>query len=93
MLDDVKPKQWVTVFAAVANKSWLRITETLTKGRLECRENLGRINLSEPAISYHLARLKRTGVLVKEKGGQRNCYHSNSHIRSLTKIPTQEEKR
>ena len=93
MLDDVKRNQWVTIFAALASESRLRITEMLTEGRLECQEILGRIDLSQPAISYHLAKLERAGVLVKEKNGQRNCYHLDSHIRNLIKTLTQEENR
>ena len=91
MLDNVGRKQWVEIFAALANKSRLEIVEMLTEGRVECQEILGRIELSQPAISYHLAKLERAGVVVKDKNGPRNCYRLTSRIRSLIKILTQEE--
>ncbi len=93
MLDDAGRKQWVEIFAALANKSRLEIVEMLTEGRVECQEILGRIDLSQPAVSYHLAKLERAGVVVKNKNGPRNCYRLNSHIRSLIRILTQEENR
>jgi len=91
MLNDVGRKQWVEIFAALASKSRLEIVEMLTEGRVECQEILGRIDLSQPAISYHLAKLERAGVVVKDKKGPRNCYRLNSHIRSLIRILPQEE--
>lgn len=91
MLNDVGRKQWVEIFAALASTSRLEIVEMLTEGRVECQEILGRINLSQPAISYHLAKLERAGVVVKDKKGPRNCYRLNSHIRSLIRILAQEE--
>ena len=91
MLNDVGRKQWVEIFAALASKSRLEIVEMLTEGRVECQEILGRINLSQPAISYHLAKLERAGVVVKDKKGPRNCYRLNCHIRSLIRILPQEE--
>ena len=93
MLDNAQRNKWVQIFAALASEARLRITEMLTEGRVECQEILGRIDLSQPAISYHLAKLERAGVLVKEKSGSRNCYRLNDRIRSLIKTITQEEKR
>lgn len=44
------------------------------------------VGLSQPAVSYHLAKLERAGVIVKEKVGTRNCYRlseSLEHVLSL----------
>ena len=93
MLDDLGCKQWVEIFAALANESRLEIVEMLTEAQAECQEILGRIDLSQPAVSYHLAKLERAGVVIKDKNGSRNCYRLTSHIRSLIRILTQEENR
>jgi ArsR family transcriptional regulator len=93
MLDHAQRNKWVEIFAALASESRLRITEMLAEGRVECQEILRRFELSQPAISYHLAKLERAGVLIKERNGPRNCYRLNSHIRGLIKILTQEENR
>ncbi len=92
MQNDGGRKQWVEVFSALASEPRLKIVEMLAQGQVECQEILGRLDLSQPAISYHLAKLERAGVLVKEKKGPRNCYRLSRHIRGLIKILTQEDK-
>ena len=92
MLDDGGRKQWVEVFSALASEPRLKIVEMLAEGQVECQEILGRLDLSQPAISYHLAKLERAGVLLKEKNGSRNCYRLNASIRSLINTLTQEDR-
>lgn len=74
MLSDAERRRWAEVFASLASEARLRIVEMLAEGKLECQEILDEFDLSQPAISYHLGKLERAGVLVKEKKGTRNCY-------------------
>ena len=80
MLKDAERKRRVEVFASLASEARLRIVEMLVEGTLECQEIQGEIELSQPAVSYHLAKLERAGVVVKEKRGTRNCYHLSSDL-------------
>lgn len=91
MMDKAARKRWVEVFAALASEPRLRIVEMLAEGRVECQEILGRFHLSQPAISYHLGRLERAGILLKEKTGSRNCYLLNNPIRDLIMNRPQED--
>ena len=86
MLKDAQRKRRVEVFASLANEARLRIVEMLAEGNLECQEIRGEITLSQPAISYHLAKLERAGVVVKEKRGTRNCYRLSSDLDFLIKM-------
>jgi DNA-binding transcriptional ArsR family regulator len=49
------------------------------------------VTLSQPAISYHLGKLERAGILKKEKSGSRNCYRLESRTEELIKIINKEE--
>jgi DNA-binding transcriptional ArsR family regulator len=80
MLKDAERRRRVEVFASLANEARLRIVEMLVQGTLECQEIRGEITLSQPAVSYHLAKLERAGVVVKEKRGTRNCYRLSSDL-------------
>ena len=93
MTNDAARKQWAEVFSALASEPRLKIVEMLSKSQVECQEILGRLDLSQPAISYHLGKLERAGVLIKEKKGSRNCYRLDSRIRSLINNLTQKENR
>jgi DNA-binding transcriptional ArsR family regulator len=66
--------EWVEVFGALASAPRLRIVEQLRRGTVRCQEIQSIVGLSQPAVSYHLAKLERAGVVVKEKSGTRNCY-------------------
>jgi DNA-binding transcriptional ArsR family regulator len=93
MVTDARRKRWVQIFASLASEARLRIVEMLTEGDLQCQEIRGEIELSQPAISYHLTKLERAGVLVKEKRGTRTCYRLASDLSLLIKMLRQEEKR
>jgi len=84
--------KWVEVFSALANEQRIKIVEMLALGKLECQEILDRLDLSQPAVSYHLGKLERAGILTKEKHGSRNCYRLKKSIRLLTEALKKEEK-
>ncbi len=84
-------KRWVGVFSALGSEPRLQIVEMLTKGQVECQEILGRLTLSQPAVSYHLGKLERAGVLTKNKTGTRQCYRLSPHIHHLIKIIKKED--
>ena len=75
--------RWVEIFAALASEPRLQIVELLSHGRVHCQEILGQIDLSQPAVSYHLGKLERAGVLAKERHGTRNCYQIREDVRGL----------
>lgn len=83
---------WVEIFSALANEQRIKIVEMLTSGKLECQDILDRLDLSQPAVSYHLGKLERAGILTKEKHGSRNCYRLKKSIRLLTEALKKEEK-
>lgn len=76
-------EEWVLVFGALASGPRLQILECLRRGPVRCREILDIVGLSQPAVSYHLAKLERAGILVKEKKGTRNCYRINEILNGM----------
>ena len=84
--------RWLEVFSALASAPRLHILALLCKGRMQCQEILEEMDLSQPAVSYHLGKLERAGVLVKRRIGTRNCYEIDSRVRHLIRMITREEK-
>ena len=84
--------KWVEVFSALANDQRIKIVEMLASGKLECQDILDRLDLSQPAVSYHLGKLERAGILTKEKHGSRNCYRLKKSIRLLIETLEKEGK-
>ena len=82
---------WVEVFAALASEPRLRIAKILSRGDVQCQDILTELDLSQPAISYHLAKLERAGVLAKERQGTRNCYRLRDKVRALIRMTTKED--
>ncbi|MCX6099237.1 MAG: metalloregulator ArsR/SmtB family transcription factor, partial [Candidatus Bipolaricaulota bacterium] len=74
---------WVLVFGALASGPRLQILECLRRGPVRCREILDVVGLSQPTVSYHLAKLERAGVLVKERKGTRNCYRIDEVLENM----------
>lgn len=66
--------EWAQIFSALASEPRLRIVEHVMKGPIRCKDMLDQLGLSQPAVSYHLSKLERAGILRKEKNGVRNCY-------------------
>lgn len=79
-------KYWVGVFSALASEPRLQIVQMVTGRKVYCQEILEELPLSQPAISYHLGRLERAGVLVKERDGTHNCYHLNQNLTGLINL-------
>lgn len=85
-IDQPSQDRFVEVFAALASKTRLQIVLMVSAGRLACQEILDQLDLSQPAISYHLAKLERAGILVKERTGARNCYRLDDRVLGLVEI-------
>ena len=82
---------WAEVFSSLASEPRLHIVELLSEGPVQCQEILGQLELSQPAVSYHLAKLERAGVLQKERQGTRNCYRLREELRTLIRSVMKEE--
>jgi len=91
MNDQKRRARWVEVFASLASEPRLHIVELLSENAVQCQEILGEIDLSQPAVSYHLAKLERAGVLEKERRGTRNCYRLRKELRSLVRAILKED--
>ena len=91
-MDDRKRRiRWAEVFASLASEPRLHIVELLSEDAVQCQEILGQLGLSQPAVSYHLAKLERAGVLQKERQGTRNCYRLREELRTLIRSIMEEE--
>ncbi|MEE8593774.1 MAG: metalloregulator ArsR/SmtB family transcription factor [Candidatus Bipolaricaulota bacterium] len=77
---------WTTVFSALASEPRLQIVELLAHRTVQCQEILSQLNLSQPAVSYHLTKLEQAGVLHKERQGTRNCYRLRKGVTELVRL-------
>lgn len=80
---------WTTVFSALASEPRLQIVELLADQTVQCQEILSQLNLSQPAVSYHLTKLEQAGVLQKERRGTRNCYRLQQGMAELVRLITE----
>ncbi len=85
-------KHWVKVFSALASEPRLQIVEMIIGRKVDCQEILEELSLSQPAVSYHLGRLERAGILVKERNGTKNCYQLNKDLIELISLLKEDEK-
>jgi len=90
-MNEERIHRWVEVFSALASEPRLRIVGMLKGGKVECQEILERLELSQPAVSYHLGKLEHAGVLKKERSGVRNCYRLSDGISELIDIINEKE--
>lgn len=61
-------------FAALGSRERLRILGLLLRnGRAGCEEIAGLLDLSQPAISYHLGVLEGAGLISRERRGRHLC--------------------
>lgn len=58
------------VFHALSDPSRRAIFETLTRGELAVRELTARFEISQPAVSQHLATLKEAGLVNGRREGR-----------------------
>ncbi len=91
MNDRQRRNHWAEVFSSLASEPRLHIVELLSDDPVQCQEILGELELSQPAVSYHLAKLERAGVLQKERHGTRNCYRLREELRTLVRSIMKEE--
>lgn len=75
--------RWAEVFSCLASPPRLLLVERLLRGPVRCGDLQEAVGLSQPATSYHLAKLERAGVLHKEKRGTMNCYRVDPAIARL----------
>jgi len=89
-MTDSKTQDWLEVFSALASDARLEIVRMISKRKMTCQDIIDRLELSQPAISYHLAKLERAGILTKKKVGSRNCYWLNERLTKLIEILDEE---
>lgn len=58
------------IFQALADPSRRAIFQSLTHGEAAVKDLTGRFNISQPAISQHLAALKDAGLVVGRREGR-----------------------
>jgi DNA-binding transcriptional ArsR family regulator len=63
------------VFAALANPVRRRLLELLAEGPRTAGALAGEFALSRPAVSEHLAVLRRAGLVREEPAGRQRHYH------------------
>ena len=59
-----------TVFRALADPSRRAIFERLTRGEAAVKDLTARFDISQPAVSQHLARLHKAGLVSERRDGR-----------------------
>ena len=62
------------IFQALADPSRRAIFESLTRGEAAVHELTSRFEISQPAVSQHLAALKRAGLVTARREGRAMYY-------------------
>ena len=62
------------IFQALADPSRRAIFESLTRGEAAVKELTARFDISQPAVSQHLAALKQAGLVSARRDGRRVYY-------------------
>lgn len=62
------------VFQALADPSRRAIFESLSRGEAAVKELTARFDISQPAVSQHLATLTRAGLVRRRRDGRRVYY-------------------
>jgi len=62
------------IFQALADPSRRAIFESLTRGEAAVKDLTARFDISQPAVSQHLASLKEAGLVDRRREG-RNVYY------------------
>jgi DNA-binding transcriptional ArsR family regulator len=62
------------IFHALADPSRRAIFESLTRGEAAVQELTARFDISQPAVSQHLAALKGAGLVHRRRDGRRVYY-------------------
>ena len=67
------------IFQALADPSRRAILESLTRGEAAVKDLTARFNISQPAISQHLATLKDAGLVNGRRDGRCVYYRVDPH--------------
>jgi DNA-binding transcriptional ArsR family regulator len=67
------------VFQALADPSRRAIFEALTRGEAAVKDLTARFDISQPAVSQHLALLKDAGLVNGRRAGRLVYYRVNPH--------------
>ena len=67
------------IFHALADPSRRAIFESLTRGETAVKDLTGRFDISQPAVSQHLAALKDAGLVMWRREGRCAYYRVNPH--------------
>ncbi|HEY0758667.1 MAG TPA: metalloregulator ArsR/SmtB family transcription factor [Acidisarcina sp.] len=70
-------QQAVDVFRALADPTRLAVFETVARRELTVSELKGRFEVSQPAISQHLAVLRTSGLVTHRKVGRQVFYSAD----------------
>src|SRR5688572_30030483 len=70
-----------TIFQALADPSRRKIFESLTRGEAAVKDLTARFDISQPAISQHLAHLKEAGLVNARREGR--CVYYRVDTRGL----------
>lgn len=62
------------VFQALADRSRRAILESLTRGEAAVKDLAARFDISQPAVSQHLAKLKEAGLVNARREGRHVYY-------------------
>ncbi|MBK7406003.1 MAG: winged helix-turn-helix transcriptional regulator [Phycisphaerales bacterium] len=62
------------IFKALADPSRRAIFESLTRGEAAVKDLTARFEISQPAVSQHLAALKEAGLVADRREGRRAYY-------------------
>lgn len=74
MYPQIEGRQLPTHFRALASPTRLHILERLAEGELSVKELAAALRMSQPRVSWHLARLRRGGaVRTRREGRQVHC--------------------
>jgi DNA-binding transcriptional ArsR family regulator len=74
----------MTVFAALADPTRVRILDLLSRRERSVGEIVGQFELTQPAVSQHLRVLKEAGLVASRAEAQRRVYSINpSPLRQL----------
>jgi DNA-binding transcriptional ArsR family regulator len=68
----------VTVFAALADPTRVRILDLLRVRERSVGELVGEFDLTQPAVSQHLRVLKEAGLVASRADAQRRVYSINA---------------
>lgn len=67
------------IFQALADPSRRALFESLARGEAAVKELTARFDLSQPAVSQHLATLKAAGLVSARREGRRVYYRVEPH--------------